>query len=282
MKLKITSINFLIGFLLFLGPLQARTFVRGTLQGDLGSQMFTIAAVYAFALDHDAIATFPDLLNKETGAQVFSHINSFFPPELHQENKFYHEEHSSRLSSIVFYPNMLIKGQFQTEKYFIHRKKEILDLFSPSTEISDYLSANYQEIIDDPKTVSIHLRTFDHDVRRKYHAEITRAYYERAIQHFPQDSHFIVFSNNMSKAKQLLAGLPGNFRFIENESYFHDFYLMSLCKHHIIANSSFSWWAAYLNTNRNKVVISPKWFKPNSRMFFKDLIPKEWIVLSGD
>ena len=68
--------------------------------------------------------------------------------------------------------------------------------------------------------------------------------------------------------------------FIENEKPYHDLYLMSMCKHNIICHSSFSWWAAYLNLNPNKIVVAPKhWVTKKCGLNYKDVIPKEWIAL---
>ena len=69
--------------------------------------------------------------------------------------------------------------------------------------------------------------------------------------------------------------------FIENEPHYHDFYLMSYCTHQIISNSSFSWWAAYLNKNPQKKVIAPaRWFNPGCLTTGKHIVPKEWIKVS--
>jgi hypothetical protein len=106
-------------------------------------------------------------------------------------------------------------------------------------------------------------------------------YYERAIASFPDDTLFLVFSNQMARCKKQLSGNKRNFYYIEGESHYHDFYLMSLCKHNIISNSSFSWWAAYLNLNPEKKVIAPfPWLNPKCGMDFKDVIPNDWTVIS--
>ena len=106
-----------------------------------------------------------------------------------------------------------------------------------------------------------------------------KEYFQKAISLFSQDALFVVFSNDINWCKTNLQGLAKNLIFIENEPYYHDFYLMSLCKHQIISNSSFSWWAAYLNRNPDKIVIAPiNWFTKASGFHSKDLFPDEWIL----
>ncbi len=93
--------------------------------------------------------------------------------------------------------------------------------------------------------------------------------------------NFFIFSDDLDWVKQnLVTGIPTEYigHNKGNEAYL-DMQLMSLCKHNIIANSSFSWWAAWLNANAGKIVIAPqKWFNDPS-MDTKDVIPESWIKL---
>ncbi len=262
--------------------LSAKPFIVGELEGQLGNQFFIIAATVSLALDHDAIPVFPDLDNKKlyniplNRAQVFGHLNAgpASPVRYTYQEPYYH------YAEILYRPNMKIRGYFQSEKYFAHHRDEILKLFAPSSETSSYLSGKYPHILSHPRTVSIHIRFYHEDPEQKCHLAPRKEYYERAISHFPDDSLFIVFSNQMTKCKQFLAGIHRNFVFIEGESHHHDLYLMSLCKDNIIANSSFSWWAAYLNPNPHKKVLAPRaWYNPAYGLNTKDLIPESWFLI---
>ena len=103
------------------------------------------------------------------------------------------------------------------------------------------------------------------------------------MQNFSKDAMFLVFSDNMDWTKKELEGLAKNMFFVEGEKYYHDFFLMSLCDHNIISNSTFSWWAAYLNKNPNKIVTAPKkWFNEQLGKNTKDLIPPEWIIIDAN
>ncbi len=269
---------------LFISPLMifGNPYVVGDLIGQLGNQFFIIAATVSLALDNGAIAVFPDLqyetsqnipLNRE---HIFFRVPVHLP---HVRTSIYHEPHF-HYAKIPYTPNMKIHGYFQSEKYFAHHKKEILELFAPSDEIMEYLQGKYSDILDDPNTVSIHVRFYHEDPEEKFYVGCKREFIETAMSFFPEDTHFIVFSNNTERCKLFLSGIEKNFRFIEGETHYHDLYLMSLCKNNIICNSTFSWWAAYLNPNASKKIIAPgAWFTPQAGLSTQDLFPETWIVL---
>jgi len=284
-----TSFTLFFSFILPVG-LWAKPFVTAHLMGQFGNQLFIMATAVSLALDHDATFSFPDLtseqhdpifklsLNRE---KVFYHINA---SELPQEIEYTYRETSFAYQPIPYQPNMSIFGWFQSEKYFAHNKQAIMDLFAAPVEIKNYLDQKYSDIIQHPKTVAIHMRSYlVEKVPEQQKAYITygRDYVERAMALFPEDSLFVVFSNDMNWCKAELEGIPRNIRFIENEPHYHDFYLMSFCKDQIISNSSFSWWAAYLNRHPNKrVIATPGWFSDSYFRDTKDLIPADWTILS--
>lgn len=272
------------GFLIFSIPLSAKPFVKGSLWGQLGNQLFIIAATVSLALDNDADPIFPDLvinpnynlpLNRQ---KIFSHLNVVMPAGAKIES-YYNEPHF-HYAPIPYTPNMQIHGYYQSEKYFEKHKKEILDLFAPSNEIKDYLNGKYKDIIDHPNAVAVHIRYYFEDPSESIFFACSPEYIRKAMSTFSDDPLFVIFTNDQNYSKKVLEGVTGNIRLIQGEPHFHDFYLMSMCKHNIISNSSFSWWSAYLNANPNKVVIAPKkWFTQSSGLDVKDLIPSSWKVM---
>ena len=111
---------------------------------------------------------------------------------------------------------------------------------------------------------------------------LTQEYYQYAIQIMKQEKNklnFFIFSDDITWCKDNLFSLKESV-FIENKkssSNYNELYMMSQCKNHIIANSSFSWWGAWLNPNNDKIIIAPKlWFKDSS-YDDKDLMPESWI-----
>lgn len=273
----------------------AESYVSGRIWGRFGNHLFIIAAVSSLAWDNEAQAVFPDFeaafaencnltINYEIAALQSSYQNVFEHLNTLQPTKFacVYREPSFTYSPIPYTPNMLLEGWFQSEKYFAHHKQKIIKLFEPKAAILDYLLAKYGEIINHPYTVSIHLRAYHHEnpTLDNIYPTYGRSYIAKAMQLFEPDAQFVVFSDQIEWAKSQLQGLSANILFIEGEKYYHDFYLMSMCKHHIISNSTFSWWAAYLNKNPSKVVAAPlMWFLPKYNHNSQDLLPEEWITI---
>lgn len=279
--------TFLLSLLCLVSALYAdQPFVVGELTGQLGNQFFVIATTVSLALDHNATPVFPDLVNRQVDntplnyQKIFFRLNASLPSGACVST--YYKEPHFQYAPIVYIPNMCLRGYFQSEKYFRHHKKEIVELFQPHPEIAQYLQAKYGQLLSHPNTVAVHLRSYlDHDPHQTIYPLCGRHYFEKAMALFPHDALFLVFSNDMALCKREFEGISGNIHFIEGEAHYHDFYLMSMCKHNIICNSSFSWWSAYLNPNPDKIVIAPSvWFTKSSGINSSDLIPDEWVVLS--
>jgi hypothetical protein len=105
---------------------------------------------------------------------------------------------------------------------------------------------------------------------------------KKSISLFPSHTTFIVCSDDIKWTKKFFSLFQGNFYFIEGEKYFIDFYLLSMCKNVIISNSSFSWWAAYLNSNENKVVIAPVPYAFDRNRKLNDTYPPDWILINRE
>ncbi len=257
-------------------------FVTAELMGQLGNQLFIIAATVSLALDHGATPIFPDLTRNKMYDIPLNYERLFhsLPALLPKSVSFIYKEPRFSYQAIPYRPNMKLSGYFQSEKYFSNHKQEILELFAPPVDVTAYLSLHYGDILEHPMTVSVHVRFYHEDPTGQAHPTCRRDYFEKAMEYFPNDALFVVFSNQMKECKNLLSAIPKNLRFIEGEDHFCDLYLMSLCKHAIIANSSFSWWGAYLNRNPAKQVIAPKlWFNPRYLTDTGDLLPEGWIQI---
>jgi len=181
--------------------------------------------------------------------------------------------------------NFYLDGYWQSEKYF----QNIENMIRKEITLKKSLSSKYTELIDKIKnsdSVSVHIRRGDYlsDKISKIYAMCPIEYYYKAIEkitgHYP-NPHFFIFSDDINWVKQNL-NIPYPKIFVSGENEiknYEELILMSLCKHNIIANSSFSWWGAWLNKNTDKIVISPdKWFNDKIGNA-KDLIPKNWIKL---
>ncbi|MEK7180184.1 MAG: alpha-1,2-fucosyltransferase [Patescibacteria group bacterium] len=180
-------------------------------------------------------------------------------------------------------------GFWQTEKYFKNIEDDVRKEITLKAALSPQ-SQKIQEEIQKTQSVSIHVRRFDtrfdtESKHKPWHSLCSPEYYERAIEHIVKhvkSPHFFIFSDNYEWAAETFKTLKYPFTLVGNgkEKNHEDMILMSQCKNHIIANSSFSWWGAWLNPRKDKIVVAPqKWFEGAPKNDIRDLMPKEWIKL---
>lgn len=177
--------------------------------------------------------------------------------------------------------NIYLDGYWQCEKYFADIRELLLKEFQFPQKISSY-SCKILEEIEKCPAVSIHVRRGDYltEENKKIYGNIcTREYYKNSIDWFRKHirtPYFFLFSDDIEWTKKNIWE-PG-MKIVEkakDKKDYEDMFLMSKCKHHIIANSSFSWWGAWLNAYENKLVIAPgKWFQNHQA---SDAICKDWI-----
>lgn len=174
-----------------------------------------------------------------------------------------------------------LQGYFQTEKYFKHIEDEIREDFV----FNDSILSPCKEMISEVENpVSLHVRRTDYVSNSANHPPCTLEYYEAALKHFSKDRNVIVFSDDPLWCKKQELFSDDRFMISENTDNRVDLCLMSLCDDFIIANSSFSWWGAWLSHNKNKKVIAPsQWFGKTGYTKdhnTQDLIPHEWIIIT--
>lgn len=157
-----------------------------------------------------------------------------------------------------------LEGWFLKPTYFDKFRNELLDIFLPNFQFSEKATPFLADI-KNCNSVAIHLRRTDY-VNNPIFRVLDSSYYRRAM-HFIKEKQksvkFYIFSDDIEWCKKNIPS-SSDIYFVENSienSDLVDFFLMKNCKHNIIANSSFSWWAAYLNENKMKQVVAPKlWF----------------------
>ena len=169
-------------------------------------------------------------------------------------------------------------GYLQSEKYFKHIKDDVLNDFEFLDEIQNE-SNNFIDAYKDRTKVSVHLRRTDYVTHAHIHVPPSLNYYSNAMNMF-DDAVFFVFSDDIEwcKKQNIFNGKDVVFPSI-NDKYI-DFCIMSMCDHNIIANSSYSWWASYLNKNVDKKIIAPStWFGFACNL--NDLYMNNWTVLQS-
>ena len=261
--------------------------------GGLGNLLFQIASTLSLANDNNDIAMFSDIgftggvkpHTKYNGEPIntrdipsFYSSNIFYKlkwvDKIHDRMNIYYEPDFS-YNKITYQQNLYLQGYFQSEKYFKHNREFILDTLSLPPDLKNSILSKYPYLLTD-NTVSMHVRRGDFLQLNSKHPVQQLKYYQQALEHFSDKEYkFLVFSDDIKWCKD---NFSDKFIFIENNTDYIDLFLMSLCNHNIIANSSFSWWGAWLNQNLDKKVIAPnEWFGVNKHLNTKDLIPKKWI-----
>lgn len=179
--------------------------------------------------------------------------------------------------------NSYLAGYWQSEKYFESISGTIRQEFRLKEEFSNFSENILSQILNN-NSVSLHVRRGDYATSKKAndtHGTCPVEYYSetaKIIGDSVKDPVFFIFSDDIGWAEENLK-INHPINFMDAGKDFHDLILMSQCKHNIIANSSFSWWAAWLNGNKNKMVIAPKkWFKI-SEVNTDDRFPKDWIKI---
>ena len=178
-------------------------------------------------------------------------------------------------------------GHWQSEKYFKCIEDLIRDTFI--FQNIDEENKMLAEEISSVNSISLHIRRGDYLGNSIYSGVCTEEYYMNAVEQMlskiasTRNLKLFVFSDDKDFATQFINKINYPAKLIDSnkgmDSY-KDMYLMSQCKHNIIANSSFSWWGAWLNNNPNKIVIAPKkWFGSGSEDNYKDIVPETWIKL---
>ena len=187
---------------------------------------------------------------------------------------------------LELHDNVCLEGYWQSEKYFMDVRKTIEAEFSWNYP-PDQKNLETLRLIDQSESVSIHVRRGDYaddPDTRKFHGLCSESYYRTAIAWFRRRTRnplFFIFSDDMEWARGFFHKEPGA-RIVHqngNGRPHEDLRLMSRCAHQIIANSSFSWWGAWLNTKPGRQVVAPeKWFA-NPSVDTSDLIPATWVRL---
>jgi hypothetical protein len=236
--------------------------------GQLGNQLFIIAAALSYSWDYHAEPIFPGLntfrnrtsYNKE---HLFFRLNaSLNPRPFLNIYKTCLETEWFSSKRIPFHRDLIIDGYFQSWIHFHHHKEKIFQIFAPSEMTVTYLKKKYEPLFKNPKIVAVHVRTQSKETHISGHHPFWGLdYYQNAMNIFPSDSIFLIISDRINWCKHHFPKLGKNCVFIDGNSGIEDLFLLTRFKNQILCNSSFSWWAAYLNEHFNNQSIFPKNWK---------------------
>lgn len=239
--------------------------------GRLGNQAFQIATTIAYSLRHNM----PYWIPKQTQAPaVWKPYFTGFPEETDVLTPYIqYTEPSHAFTEIPYHEHVILNGYFQSDKYFNDYRKEIIYAFNfPYQPLKDF--------------VGIHVRRGDYLQFSDKHPPVTLQYLRDAIMTFVHRGYknFIVCSDDIIWCKKNLSHLKENgieFTFSERKTEIEDLTLLSCCEHQICSNSSFSWWAHYLNRYSGKQCVMPeKWFgEGNKHLETKDIYFENAMIL---
>lgn len=240
-----------------------KDFIMPSLAGRLGNNLFMIAHAYARALDQNRQLIVP--------AKQVGHMDDFI------DNVF------RKLDLYIDHPNevknkeaTVYGGYFQSESHFEKYSEAVKSLFSPTKEFIDRIRTEIPVIFNTEVTV-INVRRGDYLHYPTYHPVVSPEYIHKALTLVPSNQ-YIVASDDISWCKEHL-NIP-NAIYLEGWKVHEQLWIMAMCHHFIISNSSFSWWAAYLSRHSGKIVIAPEtWFGPEGPATWEDMYCKDWKVL---
>ncbi|MBQ7944971.1 MAG: alpha-1,2-fucosyltransferase [Lachnospiraceae bacterium] len=273
--------------------------------GGLGNQMFDYAIGYALAKDNNdkltadisaykfsprpfvldsfeitgAVKSMFPALNTSKPCRMIARLLRIIASNRYGSCKWMKESMESRNAygnyDFSYKKSLYLEGYWQHYKYFDRHYKDICKEFSLKSE---HISNGCQKLVDDALTqnsIAMHIRKGDYEAAWV----LKDSFYHDAIKIMNEkldNPHYYLFCEDIEYAKEHYGYLTnatfvtGNYSLTDLE----EFHLISKCKHQIIANSSFSWWAAYLNSNPSKIVIAPKYLH-----WTKEFYPDNWIVL---
>lgn len=289
--------------------------------GGLGNQLFQYAAAKSLALKHNAplyldLSFYESDVNKVNRKFYLPYFNNEYKILSRSDSKLFLPEKGTIFSKLMkrikfknyaYYfepkggdpvafntitPPVYLDGVFQDERYFAGKSTEIRKLLTPQFVFKQKDNLEVLNKIRNSHSVAVHIRRGDYLRDPKhlaYHGICSWEYYRNSIELLEKkikNPHLFVFTDDKEEMKkEFNTSIPHTLVSGAEEQDFPsdlvEFQLMSNCQHQIIANSSFSWWAAWLNSNQNKLIIGPeKWFvNEQMNQLYHHLLPAGWIKL---
>lgn len=243
--------------------------ITSFIQGGLGNQLFQIAAGLSLAKDlsvdfalHDGQHHLP-LQGSRIEVYKTNILKGIQFKDLSKLNLTTYYWDRPEYKPLNKIDNQVLIGYFQSEKYFNHYSSEIKELFQLSK-------------VDTPKgSVALHIRRGDYLNNSHIHPILTADYYYKALEIIGDYERVYIFTDS-----DIPEGLKiKNSILVEKASDYDHLCFMASCDHNIIANSTFSWWAAYLNKNDNTVIAPKLWFGPAGPQNWQDIYCEGWQVI---
>jgi hypothetical protein len=257
-------------------------FITSNLIGNLGNQMFQIAHGYSQALKHNRQFVVP---TNDTGLDAFrGTIYKDLDFLIHNTHQL---ENVARIQGeFHFKPVKPVDGKitvfhgfYQSEKYFLENKNEVKNLFSPSNEFRTKCFSDYPAL-NAYNTVAINVRRGDYLTQSHNHPVVTLEYILKGLELIPNKDHIFVVSDDIPWCKENIK--------LDNTTFVHytildALWFLSYCRHFVMSNSTFSWWAAYLGEKEDSITVFPStWFGPGVHQrghYETDIFKENWKLV---
>lgn len=279
------------------------TFDRIGYMGRLGNQMFQFASILGigrrmgydakFPLENCAVSQNIGPIDLNTGGlspvrcnllDCFN-IEEYFIPaseirvhSIYTESVFQYDPSTERVPD-----GSTFVGYYQTEKYFDHIREDIKKIFSFKSDIVQKGNSILNELPNNKKRVSLHIRRGDYTLYPDHHPTCDISYYIKALNLISDSAEddlvVIIFSDDKKWCSENLHHhIKGEMVISSSDNPYVDLYMMTQCEYHIIANSSYSWWGSWLS--ESKLTVAPsRWFGPAINKNTSDVYSKGWEVL---
>lgn len=241
-------------------------YVLPLIAGGLGNNLFMIANAYAKAKKYNKKLYLPKKgIDQEYIENVFKNFDFL---EEYVDNQVYNLVVPSDTTHTLY------SGYFQSEKCFDEYSEEIKDVFGPPLDFVNRIRLEIPALFA-KETTAINVRKGDYLYYPNYHPTVSKEYIFEALKQVPSEQYLIV-SDDIPWCKQNL-NIDGAI-YLEGYKRYEQLWILSMCHHFIISNSSFSWWGAYLSRNKNKLVIAPEtWYGPDGPQHWEEIYCKDWI-----
>ena len=278
------------------------------LMGGLGNQLFQIFATIAYSNDTNRKAIFPYSEELRTGTIRSTYWHSFlngllsittYGDDMYKQNTIIMSYPTLRERSFAYQEipniktnNIMLNGYYQSYKYFEKHSEYIYELIKLDKQQQEMREKN-SAYFDNATSVSMHFRIGDYKKIQDCHPVMTYEYYDKAMDRIQTETnissmkilyfHENVDTNDVNDIIDKLKDKYVNVEFQRVDDSLKDWeqmLLMSCCEHNIIANSTFSWWGAYFNTNDKRIVCYPSmWFGEKLQHNTDDLFPSNWAKI---
>ena len=273
--------------------------VSVNIMGGLGNQMFQLATAYAYAKQNSGKLIVLRSKKEFDGRSLYwdnmlYRFQDFLVDKLPEGLEQWHESGSTEFSIIPLLTDkgLYINGYLQSPKYFGNTiiQEEIKELFKPSETTMCNIQSRYNLLLKNKdRIVVVHARRTDYLKNQhiiNFHGPLSIDYYNEAIKKISneiKDPIFILASDDLSFWGSVINELPQlnnrNIYILDDDNEISTLALLQQFKYYIIANSTFSWWAAWLSKDTKKVIAPSKWFGPTGPQNYKDIYMSSWELI---